>query len=59
MQVEKDWNSDPSTSKGGAQTMVAGEPSFVRPQKWEDSQVGFRGSNPSGRRVVLLPGAFF
>ena len=32
---------------------------FVRPQKWEDSQVGFRGSSASGRRIVLLPGAFW
>ena len=31
----------------------------VRPQKWEDSQVGFQGSNASGRRIVLLPGAFW
>ena len=31
----------------------------MRPQKWEDSQVGFRGSNASGRRIVLLPGAFW
>ena len=33
--------------------------SIVRPQKWEDSQVGFQGSNASGRRIVLLPGAFW
>ena len=32
---------------------------LVRPQKWGDSQVGFRGSNASGRRIVLLPGAFW
>ena len=32
---------------------------FVRPQKWEDSQVGLRGSNASGRRIVLLPGVFW
>ena len=32
---------------------------LVRPQKWEDSQVGFRGGNASGRRIVLLPGAFW
>ena len=32
---------------------------IVRPQKWEDSQVGFQGSNASGRRIVLLPGAFW
>ena len=32
---------------------------FVRPQKWEDSQVGFRGCNASGRCIVLLPGAFW
>ena len=32
---------------------------FVRPRKWEDSQVGFRGSNASGRRIVLLPGVFW
>ena len=31
----------------------------MRPQKWDDSQVGFRGSNASGRRVVLPPGAFW
>ena len=31
----------------------------MRAQKWEDSQVGFRGSNASGRRIVLLPGAFW
>ena len=32
---------------------------FVRPEKWDDSQVGFRGSNASGARIVLLPGAFW
>ena len=33
--------------------------SVVRPKKWgDDSQVGFRGSNASGGRIVLLPGAF-
>ena len=31
----------------------------MRPQKWEDSQVRFRGSDASGRRIVLLPGAFW
>ena len=31
--------------------------SIVRPEKWDDSQVGFRGSNASGGRIVLLPGA--
>ena len=36
-----------------------GGETFVRPQKWEDSQVGFRGSNASGRRIVLLPGVFW
>ena len=29
------------------------------PEKWGDSQVGFRGSNASGGRTVLLPGAFW
>ena len=29
----------------------------VRPEKWVVSQVGFRGSNASGGRIVLLPGA--
>ena len=33
--------------------------SVVRPEKWDDSQVGFRGSNASGERIVLLPGAFW
>ena len=33
-------------------------PSVVRPEKWDGSQVGFRGSNASGGRIVLLPGAF-
>ena len=33
--------------------------SFVRPEKWDDSQVGFRGSNASGGCIVLLPGAFW
>ena len=32
---------------------------LVRPEKWGDSQVGFRGSNASGGRIVLLPGAFW
>ena len=32
---------------------------FVRPEKWGDSQVGFRGRNASGGRIVLLPGAFW
>ena len=27
----------------------------MRPEKWDDSQVGFRGSNASGGRIVLLP----
>ena len=31
----------------------------MRPEKWGDSQVGFRGSNASGGRIVLLPGAFW
>ena len=31
----------------------------MRPEKWDDSQVGFRGSNASGGRIVLLPGAFW
>ena len=30
-----------------------------RPEKWDDSQVGFQGSNASGGRIVLLPGAFW
>ena len=30
---------------------------FVRPEKWNISQVGFQGSNASGGRVVLLPSA--
>ena len=34
-------------------------PIFVRPEKWDDFQVGFRGSNASGGRSVLLPGAFW
>ena len=29
----------------------------MRPEKWDVSQVGFRGSNASGGRIVLLPGA--
>ena len=29
----------------------------VRPEKWDDSPVGFRGSNASGGRFVFLPGA--
>ena len=33
--------------------------SVVRPEKWGDTQVGFRGSNASGGRIVLLPGAFW
>ena len=32
---------------------------IVRPEKWGDSQVGFRGGNASGGRIVLLPGAFW
>ena len=28
-------------------------------EKWSDSQVGFRGGNVSGGRVVLLPNAFW
>ena len=32
---------------------------LVRPEKWGDPQVGFRGSNASGGRIVLLPGAFW
>ena len=32
---------------------------FVRPEKWGDSQVGFRGSNASGGPIVLLPSAFW
>ena len=31
---------------------------IVRPEKWDDSQVGFRGGNASDGRTVLLPGAF-
>ena len=31
----------------------------MRPEKWGDSQVGFRRSNASGGRIVLLPGAFW
>ena len=31
----------------------------VRPEKWDHSQVGFRGSNASGGRIVLLPEAFW
>ena len=31
----------------------------MRPWKWDDSQVGFRGSNASGGRIVLLPSAFW
>ena len=31
---------------------------LVRPEKWDDSQVGFRGGNASGGRIVLLQGAF-
>ena len=27
----------------------------VRPEKWDDSQVGFRGNNASGGRIVLPP----
>ena len=32
---------------------------LVRPGKWDDPQVGFRGSNASGGRIVLLPGTFW
>ena len=32
---------------------------IVRPEKWGHSQVGFRGSNASGGRIVLLPAAFW
>ena len=32
---------------------------LVRPEKWDDSKVGFRDSNASGGRIVLLPGAFW
>ena len=32
---------------------------LVRPEKWDDSQVGFRGSNAFGGRIVLLSGAFW
>ena len=38
---------------------LAETPMVVRPEKWGDSQVGFRGSNASGGRIVLLPGALF
>ena len=31
----------------------------MRPEKWGDSQVGFRGSNASGGRIVLLPSTFW
>ena len=31
----------------------------VRPEKWGHSQVGFRGSNASSGRIVLLPCAFW
>ena len=31
----------------------------VTPEKWCHSQVGFRGSNASGGRIVLLPAAFW
>ena len=43
-------------SKIWGQTLT---PTFVRPEKWGDSQVGFRGSNASSGRIVLLPGAFW
>ena len=33
--------------------------SFERPEKWDDSQVGFRGGSASGGRTVLLPSAFW
>ena len=29
------------------------------PEKWGGSDAGFRGSNASGGRIVLLPGAFW
>ena len=29
---------------------------IVRPEKWDDSQVGFQDSNVSGGRIVFLPG---
>ena len=32
---------------------------IMRPEKWDGSQVGFRGSNASGWRLVLLAGAFW
>ena len=31
----------------------------VRPEKWDDSQVGFQTSNASNGCIVLLPGAFW
>ena len=31
----------------------------MRSEKWGDPQVGFWGSNASGGRIVLLPGAFW
>ena len=45
--------------KGSYWEVLHFEAFIVRPQKWEDSQVGFRGSSASGRRIVLLPGAFW
>ena len=32
---------------------------IVRPEKWDGSQVGFRGSSASSGRIVLPPGAFW
>ena len=32
---------------------------LVIPEKWDDSQVGFQGSNASGGHIVLLPSAFW
>ena len=34
-------------------------PALVRPEKWDDSQVGFQGSNASGGRIVLPYQAHF
>ena len=42
-----------------AQMVLHNRTKIVRPEKWDDSQVGFRGGNASGGRLVLLPGAFW
>ena len=49
----------PSERRIYESTLVRQRQNFVRPDEWDDSQVGFRGCNVSGGRIVLLPGAFW